>query len=90
MSKNIKNEINKIGAKIDIIESINNALICSLCGIDNFSPKDSCNYVSLLENRIKDLKKIHENLSENLDLRQTKRALLPALLYLLYSSLRIY
>ena len=68
MNKNIEEELNEIGAKIDIIESINNGLICSLCGIDNFSPKDSCNYVSLLENRIKDLKKFHDNLSENLDL----------------------
>ena len=49
MKENLfENEINEISAKIDIIESINNALIYSLCGIDNLAEKDAYNFVSLL------------------------------------------
>ncbi len=66
MDKKIENQINTIGAKIDIIESINNALTASLCGIDNFSEKDSCNYAYLLESKIKDLKIRQEKLIKDL------------------------
>ena len=66
MKKKTATKINIIGAKIDIIESINNALKCALIGEDCFTKKDAYNFVYLLENRIKDIKKRQDKLIEDL------------------------
>ena len=56
MEEKIENQINTIGAKIDMIESITNALLSSLCGSDCLTEKDAFSFAYLLENKIKDLK----------------------------------
>ena len=66
LDKNIEEKINYMGAKIDMIESINNALMSSLLGADCLTQKDAYNFVYLLESRIRDLKSKHDKLIEEL------------------------
>ena len=66
MEEKIENQINTIGAKIDIIDSIVNALVSSLCGTNNLTEKDAFSFAYLLENKIKDLKVKQEKLIKEL------------------------
>ena len=68
MDEKTENRINIIGAKIDIIESINNALKSALFGDDCFTQKDVCNFACLLENRINDLKNRYNKLTNDLNI----------------------
>ncbi len=68
MDEKFENRINCIGAKIDIIESINNALISSLTGTDCLTQKDACAFAYLLENRINDLKTKQDKLIKDLNI----------------------
>ena len=68
MDKRTENRINIIGAKIDIIESINNALRSALFGEECLTKKDAYNFASLLDNRIHDLKSRQDKLIEDLNL----------------------
>ncbi len=68
MEEKIENQINAIGAKIDIIESITNALLSSLCGESNLTEKDAYSFAYLLENKIKDLKLRQEKLTKELNI----------------------
>ena len=66
MDEKIEERINSVGAKIDIIESINNALLSSLLGADCLTQKDAQCFVCLLEEKIKDLKTKQDALIEEL------------------------
>ena len=66
MDEKVENKINNIGAKIDIIESVNNALRAALLGEDCLTHKDAYNIAYILENRMKDLKCRHNKLIDDL------------------------
>jgi len=68
MEEKIENQINTIGAKIDIIESITKALVSYLCGTSNLTEKDAYSFAYLLENKIKDLKLRQEKLTKELNI----------------------
>ena len=68
MEEKIENEINTIGAKINLIESITNALVTCLCGTSSLTEKDAYSFVYLLENKIKDLKIRQEKLIKELNI----------------------
>ncbi|MBR1907533.1 hypothetical protein IJ818_01190 [bacterium] len=66
MDEKIKQRMSLIESKIAIIESLVNALISCICGIDTLEEKDACNIAFLLENRVKDLKIKHTKLINDL------------------------
>ena len=68
MDEEIESKINDIGAKIDIVESLNKALMSSLLGTDCLTKKDAYNFVYLLENGIKDLKTRQDKLINDLNI----------------------
>ncbi len=68
MKYKTETQINRLGTKIDTIESINNALISSLLGTESLTRKDAYNFLYILENRIKDLKITHEKLVKDLNI----------------------
>ena len=66
MDNEIEAKINILGTKIDAIESINNALMASLFGMECLTQNDAYNFAYLLEGKIKDLKIRHNKLIEDL------------------------
>ena len=68
MEEKIENQINAIGAKIDIIDSIAKALSTCLYGESNLTERDAFSFAHLLENKIKDLKIRQEKLIKELNI----------------------
>ncbi len=66
MNEELESRINDIGAKIDIVESLHNAIMSGLLGADCISEKDVYNFVYLLEDKIKDLKLEQDSLIDDL------------------------
>ena len=66
MDEEIEERINDLGSKIDIIKSVNNALMSSLLGVECLTQKDTYSFVYLLEDKINDLKIKHEKLVTDL------------------------
>ena len=66
MNEDINERINELGAKIDILESLSKALLSSLCGSDELSQKDACNFMFLLSDKIEELKLSHTNIIDEL------------------------
>lgn len=68
MNKETEEKINRVSVEIGIIESINNAIKSGLFGEDCLTRQDACNMVSLLEDKVKDLKILQDNIVEELKL----------------------
>ena len=66
MNECIEAKINELGGKIDIIESLSRALTSSICGSDELTQKDACNFVFLVEDKLKELKNMHNDIVDEL------------------------
>lgn len=68
MNIELEQNINEIGAKTDIIESVTNALVDSLCGTNSLTQKDACSFAYLLQNSVADLKIKQEEIVKELNI----------------------
>ena len=67
MKRKLKNKMNYLSCKIDIVNSLMNILIESLYN-DNLTKKDSKNLIYILENRIKDIKLRYSEIIREFDI----------------------
>lgn len=66
MDEYVEDKINEIGGKIDTVISITKAILSSILGTEEFTNKDTFNFVYLLEEKMDDLKNAHNILIEDL------------------------
>ena len=66
MDEQIESKINELGAKIDIVESLSKGIETSIYGCDELTQKDTFNFISLLSEKLKDLKFSHDEIIDKL------------------------
>lgn len=66
MEEKTEEKINELGGKIDTVSSIMKALLSSFCGIEELTPNDTYNFIYLLEEKLKDLKNLHDEITDEL------------------------
>ena len=66
MDEYTETRINEIGGKIDTINSIFRALLSSICGTEELTHKDTCNFAYLMEEKLQNLTKTHNELIDKL------------------------
>lgn len=66
MNRKLENKMNCLSGKLDVLNSLANSLIDSMCFSGNLTERDSKNLAQLLQNRIKDVKFRYEQIMQEL------------------------
>ena len=56
MTETEEEQLSELFGKIDIVHSLIKALITCMCGTEELTKADACNFVSLLDDKLNELK----------------------------------